>query len=111
MELLFSYGTLQYEIVQKKTYGRKLNGVKDLLSGFILEQVEITNNEVLSKSNKRYHPIAIQSSNAKDSIKGVVFEITPEELKATDAYEVSNYKRVKAKLKSGKSCWVYIENK
>ena len=111
MELLFSYGTLQYENVQKEAYGRKLNGLKDLLLGFKLEQVEITNTEVLLKSKEKYHPIAIPTSNISDFIKGVVFEITPEELKATDAYEVDNYKRVKAKLKSGKSCWVYIENK
>ena len=111
MELLFSYGTLQYENVQKETYGRKLKGVKDLLLGFKLKQIEITNTEVLSKSKEKYHPIAIPSSNLADCIIGMVFEITSKELKATDAYEVENYKRVHTKLKSGKSCWVYIENK
>lgn len=111
MELLFSYGTLQYEKVQKETYGRKLKGETDILFGFKLEWVEITNLDVLSKSMEKSHPIAVRSSNSSDSIKGIVFKITNKELFATDKYEVNNYKRIKTRLKSGKYCWIYIENK
>jgi len=34
MPLLFSYGTLQDEPVQRATFGRKLEGSADGLSGF-----------------------------------------------------------------------------
>ena len=110
MALLFSYGTLQYEKVQLETYGRKLKGEKDSILKFRLEQVEITDPIVLSKSEERFHPIAIPTGIDTDFVEGVVFEITEEELKATDEYEVADYKRVKASLQSGKTCWVYIAN-
>ena len=108
MELLFSYGTLQFKKVQKETYGRILNGKKDFLLGFKLGKVKITDPVVLNKSQEKFHPIAIPTQDSNKIIEGVVFEITTEELEATDKYEVSDYKRVKAQLKSGMNCWVYI---
>ena len=43
-----------------------------------------------------------------DEVAGQVFRITPAELAAADDYEVSDYKRVLAPLKSGKKAWVYV---
>ena len=111
MELLFSYGTLQYINVQIETYGRKLKGEKDILLGFRLERIEIKDQDVLFKSKEKHHPIAIPSNNSSDRIDGLVFHITKQELIATDNYEVDNYKRIKSKLASGRTCWVYIEQK
>lgn len=111
MALLFSYGTLQLENVQIKTFGRILKGEKDFLSGFKIDKVEITNVEVLIKSKIKHHPIAIPTKNKLDVIPGLVFEITDRELEFTDSYEVSDYKRINVKLESGKSAWTYIENK
>lgn len=111
IHFMFSYGTLQLESVQLKNYGRKLVGFKDVLVGYKLEQLKITNKEVLEKSQQQFHPIAFPSIQEEDSIEGVIFEITEQELIQTDKYEVSDYKRVLEIFKSGKKAWVYISNK
>jgi gamma-glutamylcyclotransferase (GGCT)/AIG2-like uncharacterized protein YtfP len=109
MEYLFSYGTLQYPAVQQSSFGRLLKGKKDFLLGYKIEQTKIEDESVVSTSGDEYHPIAVYTGNTGDSIEGVVFEITAEELQKSDEYEVSQYKRVEAVLKSGKRAWVYIK--
>lgn len=52
MPLLFSYGTLQLEQVQLETFGRLLKGEKDVLSGYKITMLEITDPEVLEKAIK-----------------------------------------------------------
>ena len=107
-ELLFSYGTLQQESVQRAQFGRRLEGRADALAGWKQEMVEITDPEVLAKSGKSHHPIVMPGA-ADDSVPGMVFEISAQELAAADAYEVSDYKRVAATLVSGKTAWVYVK--
>lgn len=105
---LFSYGTLQLQKVQIETYGRILKGSEDSLMGFKLDALEITDPEVLKKSAQKFHPIAKKSACPGDTINGKIFEITDDELKATDSYEVSYYQRVLAEFKSGQKAWVYV---
>jgi hypothetical protein len=38
----------------------------------------------------------------------MVFEISEEELQRADAYEVAEYKRITARLKSGLDAFVYV---
>lgn len=106
--LLFSYGTLQLEKVQLESFGRILNGEKDVLRGYQISTLEIKDKNVLEQSRQAFHPIAILTGNPKDKIEGVVFEISTEELLQADAYEVDDYKRVAAPLDSGKKAWVYV---
>lgn len=108
MELLFSYGTLQMEQVQIDTFGRTLKGLPDVLSGYRIEKLEITDEEVLASSKERYHPIAVPTGNAADLIEGVVFEVSEEEIIQADIYEAEEYVRVKETMKSGRSAWVYV---
>jgi len=108
-ERLFSYGTLRQAQVQMASFGRLLEGSEDVLPGYRLAQLEITDPEVLAKSAARRHPIAEPSP--VDEVAGMVFEITPAELAAADAYEVSDYARVAVKLKSGVEAWVYVRAK
>lgn len=105
---LFSYGTLQLESVQIENYGRILLGVKDSLLGYKLDKLKITDAEVLKKSGKEFHPIARKTDSLDDKIDGTIYEITDEELSASDKYEVSDYKRVLETFASGKKAWVYI---
>ncbi len=56
MEKLFSYGTLQMEHVQKEIFGRKLNGKKDALIGYILSEVKIKDKIVIKNSGTNIHP-------------------------------------------------------
>ena len=111
MENLFSYGTLQIENVQLDTFGRLLAGSADSLSGYKKEMVKIEDEKVVATSGEAYHPIITFTDNPNDEIAGTVFEITPEELKQADEYEVDSYKRISVQLKSGKKAWVYVEAK
>ncbi|AMS28446.1 MAG TPA: UDP-N-acetylmuramate--alanine ligase [Hyphomonadaceae bacterium] len=106
---LFSYGTLQLEQVQRETFGRRLDGAADALLGFKQTLIEITDPEVVKISGERFHPIVVASSDRTDTVSGMVFWITSEELAAADLYEVSDYQRVEADLASGGKAWVYVK--
>lgn len=108
-EYLFSYGTLQNKSVQVETFGRELEGHKDQLLGYKLEMIEIKDQGVVELSGQTHHPIVIISNNDDDFVSGVVFAITPDELAQSDLYEVSDYKRVMGRFKSGKQAWVYVQ--
>lgn len=107
-ELLFSYGTLRSEPVQMASFGRILNGEKDYLNRYRITMLKITDPDVLAKSGEQYHPAAIPSWDEKDSIEGMVFEISADELALADAYEVDDYIRTSVVLASGKRAWIYI---
>lgn len=108
IHLLFSYGTLQLEKVQIENYGRILKGVRDRLIGYKIENLQITDSTVLSKSQLEYHPIAVKSTNNDDFIEGMIFQITDTELAETDKYEVSEYRRILETFESGKKAWIYV---
>jgi hypothetical protein len=105
---LFSYGTLQNEAVQLSSFGRRLAGALDAMPGYRQSLVEITDPAVLATSGERFHPIVEPSSNPADEVAGTVFQVTPAELAAADAYEVADYARVSVRLKSGIEAWVYV---
>jgi gamma-glutamylcyclotransferase (GGCT)/AIG2-like uncharacterized protein YtfP len=111
VERLFSYGTLQLPEVQRATFRRLLIGQTDALVGFKREMVEITDPDVLARSGERFHPIVVRSSDSNDRVEGAVFEVTPEELAAADAYEVDDYERVESLLASGMRAWVYVQRR
>lgn len=110
-ENLFSYGTLRYENVQITTFGRKLVGQSDILPGYFLLKVKITDPEVIAKSGEDIHSIIQFSGNPKDQIPGTVFKISKEELLQADKYEVADYKRIQVQLLSGVFAWVYVDAK
>jgi len=96
MPLLFSYGTLQDEPVQRATFGRKLEGSADGLSGFELVP--------LPEGHKN---AAYKGDGA--SVQGTVFDVTKEELAKSDEYEQrARYVRIAVKLASGKDAWAYV---
>jgi len=105
---LFSYGTLQLPEVQRATYGRLLNGEPDVLAGYRLVPLEISDPDVVRLSGKAVHMIAESSGNPGDRIAGVVFQLSEAELNATDVYEVDAYARVEAVLESGRRAWAYV---
>ncbi|MEN5139958.1 gamma-glutamylcyclotransferase family protein [Pseudomonas juntendi] len=106
--LLFSYGTLQDKAVQLANFGRALSGQADRMPGYRLDWIEITDPDVLATSGKSHHPIVSPSSQANDSVAGMVFQISEDELAAADRYEVADYKRVAVTLPSGLTAWVYV---
>jgi gamma-glutamylcyclotransferase (GGCT)/AIG2-like uncharacterized protein YtfP len=106
--LLFSYGTLQQDEVQRSSFGRLLEGQEDAMVGYRQSLVEITDPEVIRTSGKRFHPIVEASDNPGDEVTGKAFRITDAELKAADDYEVADYKRIQVLLRSGNAAWVYV---
>jgi hypothetical protein len=42
-----------------------------------------------------------------EGVAGTVFELSREEITRADDYEVDDYQRVRAVLKSGRNCWIY----
>ncbi|MGE7385260.1 gamma-glutamylcyclotransferase family protein [Streptomyces sp. NPDC004126] len=107
--LLFSYGTLQLPQVQRARFGRELTGRADALMGFRLETVTITDPAVIADSGSDRHPVAVHSDNPADVIEGTVLTLSPAEVDAADRYEVGDYRRIKAELRSGAKAWVYID--
>lgn len=106
--LLFSYGTLQQSEVQQATYGRLLEGTPDVLAGYRLEPLAITDPEVVRISGKAVHTIACFTGDPSDRIPGIAFEITADELAATDAYEVDAYARAQVTLESCRRAFCYV---
>ncbi|MGI9545618.1 MAG: DUF4286 family protein [Flavobacteriaceae bacterium] len=97
-EFLFTYGTLQDEMIQAEVFSRRLSGEPDILKGY-----RISEDKMLG-----VYPVIVKTDQPKDSVEGVVYMITNKELLKTDAYEGVAYKRNKVRLESGKESWVYL---
>jgi gamma-glutamylcyclotransferase (GGCT)/AIG2-like uncharacterized protein YtfP len=108
MPLLFSYGTLQQENVQRSTFGRVIQGQRDELVGFEQSSIRIDDPQVIATSGKADHTIVRFNGRSDSRVTGTVLEITHEELASADRYEVADYKRVAATLASGRLPWVYV---
>lgn len=109
MPLLFSYGTLRDVTVQQAHFGRVLTGHPDRLLGYRVTLLEISNPEVVAVSGSKHHPIVVPSNDLTDTVDGMVFEVTDEELVKADSYEVEAYHRILASLASGDMAWVYVK--
>jgi gamma-glutamylcyclotransferase (GGCT)/AIG2-like uncharacterized protein YtfP len=107
VEKLFSYGTLQQHNVQISTFGRLLEGESDLLIGYIVAEITITDAAVIAASGKHIHPILQFTGNPQDEVAGTLFALSASELAQADSYEVKEYVRVRATLKSGMLAWIY----
>ena len=107
MPLLFSYGTLRDPAVQRANFGRELAGTDDRVLGFRLDQVEITDARVVELSGLTHHPILVATGDPAHAVAGAVFELTDDDLRRADEYEVDDYRRVEAPLASGGTAWVY----
>jgi len=105
---LFSYGTLRQREVQIATFGRELDGEPDVLAGFALVSIEISDSRVVELSGKAVHTIACATGNPADRVEGMLFALGEDELAATDAYEDDAYSRAEVELESGLRAWAYI---
>jgi hypothetical protein len=106
---LFSYGTLQLPHVQLANFGRLLDGVHDALVGYVIDEVEIKDPDVLAQSGQRFHPILRYSGQMHDHVAGTAFAVSDFDLDRADRYEVADYERVQVTLLSGCLAWVYVE--
>ena len=107
MEKLFSYGTLQLPQVQESLFGRILAGAKEQLPGYKVEKLKIKDQGVIEKSGTDMHPILVHTGDPTDVVAGMVFEVTQAELEKADEYEVEDYRRTLATMRSGSQAWIY----
>jgi hypothetical protein len=110
MPLLFSYGTLQLEDVQLRTFGRRLYGERDELPGYEPSLVAIEDPGVIAKLGRTHHDNVTFNGIEESRVSGTVFDVTDAELARSDEYEAAYaYKRISAVLVSGKEAWVYVD--
>ncbi len=105
--LLFSYGTLRDPEVQRTLFGGSVPTQDDSLPGFVVEQVLITDPDVIAASGLDRHPI-LRAGTPDDVVPGACLQLTDSELAAADAYEVDDYRRIHVTLTSGRGAWVYV---
>jgi gamma-glutamylcyclotransferase (GGCT)/AIG2-like uncharacterized protein YtfP len=109
MPLLFSYGTLQKEDVQRSTFGRRLEGRPDSLPGFQRDAVKIEDAAIIRALGRTHHANVIPANRTNSGLEGTVFEITDAELAQADEFEAQfSYRRVAVTLASGNRAWVYV---
>lgn len=111
-EHLFSYGSLQSPLVQKKTFGREVESSADLLPGYRLGLVRIEDEAIVAASGMTHYNNIIYTGDPADEISGIVLSVTTEELQQADKYEEeADYTRIRVQLKSGNEAWVYASAK
>src|SRR5690606_26559237 len=81
--LVFFYDTLELEALQRQYYGRKLNGTEDILPGYTLKESNLNGISMSENNMPITSQTIIKSNESGDSIKGMVSEITGEELVLT----------------------------
>ena len=105
---LFSYGTLRERDVQLALFGRVLEGHADVLPGYAVSPLAITDPGVIAVSGTAHHTIARETGDSHDAVSGTVYRITVADLAAADAYEV-DCTRVAVRLGSGIEAFIYVK--
>jgi gamma-glutamylcyclotransferase (GGCT)/AIG2-like uncharacterized protein YtfP len=106
--LLFSFGTLRLERVQRELFGRIVPTDPDALHGYRLGEVRITDPEVIRASGSDVHPGLEATGDDADVVPGAVLEVDDTELAAADRYEQAAYRRIEVVLASGRTAAVYV---
>jgi gamma-glutamylcyclotransferase (GGCT)/AIG2-like uncharacterized protein YtfP len=102
MQKLFAYGSLQHEDVQEDLFGRLLKGTPETLIGYELKEIQIE-----EEFGIVHYPIIMETNKSEDTISGIVYEVTLNELHQADLYEGKHYKRVEVHLQSNQKAWAY----
>ena len=106
---LFCYGTLQLESVQLATFGRRLEGRPETLPAYSLVPLVIEDPAVIAISGRAEHTMARWTGQREDTIDGTVLQLTDQELRQADDYEVPAVRRTWVELVSGRGAWAYVE--
>lgn len=110
IEYLFSYGTLQLETVQLKTFGRTFISRRDALIGYRITMIQIQDERFFAKNGLAPQRNLEYTGLTSDVVEGKILELTKNELEQADAYEPAEYRRKLVQLRSGVSAWVYLSN-
>ncbi len=105
---LFTYGMLQLESVQRKTFGRLLDAMPDVLPGYRLTTVTIDDQDFIVSSGTAHHKALERTGDDSDRVEGLVVTLTDAELAQADDFEPHGYARQRVTLGSGSLAWVYL---
>ncbi|MEH3032655.1 MAG: gamma-glutamylcyclotransferase [Aeromicrobium erythreum] len=105
--LVFSYGTLQLDSVQREVFGRPVPVEPAAVLGHVLGEVVVDDPAVIAASGTEIHPLLLPSDDPSARVEGVVLRLDDAQLAAADAYEVDAYARVRVPLEGGGEAWVY----
>jgi hypothetical protein len=105
---LFAYGTLQQSNVQLALFGRTLDGRADVLPGYAISPLVITDPDVVAMSGSGLHTVARETGDPLDEVPGTALSLSEAELEAADAYEVPDVRRMSVRLRSGLEAFVYV---
>lgn len=97
-DLLFAYGTLREEKIRFAITGKKSFTLTDRIVGFELSEIQ---------EGEITYPALVPGNN---TIDGLVFVVTDEDLVHLDAYEGPEYKRQQLVSQAGHEVWVYLKN-
>lgn len=104
---LFSYGTLRQPEVQRELFGREVPSVDDVLTGFRIDTIAISNPAVVESSGSDRHPI-LRRGTVEQKVRGVALQLSASELESADRYEAADYSRFNVTLDSGREAYVYV---
>jgi hypothetical protein len=107
-ETLFSYGSLRDEKVQQAIFGHSVEGRPDAVIGYRLAAITLSDPKTVALSGTTAHHILEVTGRECDQIEGMTLALSESDLLLADAYEPPNYKRVRARLRSGGETWVYV---
>lgn len=102
MAKLFAYGTLKEKDIQENIFGRSLTGAPETLLGYIVQTIQIE-----EEFGVETYPIITPTDDTKDSLDGIVYELTQKDLELADTYEGKYYRRIEVQLQSKEKVWVY----
>jgi hypothetical protein len=94
--------------VQRAQFGRLLEGERDAILGYRVVEQEIVDEAVVALSGLRFHPNLVATGDPSDAVEGTLYFVSEAELAAADEYEVEDYVRIEAPLRSGRTAWVYV---
>lgn len=106
--LVFSYGTLQIERVQRELFGRLVRMDDDALLGFETVPVVIDHPDVIEFSGSSTH-LGLVPGAPDARIEGKLLHLTEADLPPLDDYEGTEYRRIEVSLESGASAWAYVK--
>ena len=94
--------------MQLANFGRELTGRPDALPGYGRRLVPILDPAEIASTGETHYANATPAPG--ETVTGMVFEVTEEELAAADEYEEpAQYYRIVVTLRSGAQAWVYVQ--
>ncbi|RZJ00940.1 MAG: gamma-glutamylcyclotransferase [Brevundimonas sp.] len=106
-DLLFSYGALRDPAVQLLTFGRRLEGVSDVLGGYRVEEVAVTEPALIAAHGGTRQSVLCPGQGS-ERVSGMAYKVGARDLELADAYAGAAYVRVRATLVSGQETWVFV---